>query len=273
MLHAALIIVGITMLVPPPKLAEIRVDSLPPLTNAEYIELIGVAGFSLDGLSIVVIGDDDSAIGPALGNSGVLEAVISLDGQVIPADRSFLIHASPALPIQADLDAITGLDDADNLTVLLVRQCKARAGDDLDLDDDGVLDIEPWSELIDGVSIIWGAPGVQSEWTYASARVGPNGGFFIFQTRRCLDTDAWHIGSFAYSTDVTVETAGAVNPPCAGSLCEGDINQDAAVDAGDLSLVLAHWGQLGTVADINGDGVVGAGDLSIVLAYWGACDL
>lgn len=53
----------------------------------------------------------------------------------------------------------------------------------------------------------------------------------------------------------------------------GDINQDAAVDAGDLSLVLAHWGQLGTVADINGDGVVGAGDLSIVLAYWGACDL
>lgn len=273
MLHAALIIVGITMLVPPPKLAEIRVDSLPPLTNAEYIELIGVAGFPLDGFSIVVIGDDDSAIGPALGDSGVLEAVISLDGQVIPADRSFLVHTSSALPVQADLEAITGLDDADNLTVLLVRQCKAHAGDDLDLDNDGVLDIEPWSELIDGVSIMWGAPGVQSEWTYASAQVGPNGGFFIFQTMRCLDTDAWRIGSFAYSADATVETAGAVNPPCAPSLCVGDINEDAAVDAGDLSLVLAHWDQLGTVADINGDGVVGAGDLSIVLAYWGACDL
>ena len=272
MLHAALIIVGITMLVPPPKLAEIRVDSLPPLTNAEYIELIGVAGFSLEGFSIVVIGDDDSAIGPALGNSGVLEAVISLDGLVIPADRSFLIHASPALPVRADLDAITGLDDADNLTVLLVRQCKAHAGDDLDLDNDGVLDIEPWSELIDGVSIMWGAPGVHSEWTYASAQVGPNGGFFIFQTRRCLDTDAWHIGSFAYSADATVETAGAVNPSCVGALCVGDINQDAAVDAGDLSLVLAHWGELGTVADINGDGVVGARDLSHVFAYWGACD-
>ena len=181
MLHAALLIIGVTMSVPPPKLSEIRVDSLPPLTDAEYIELIGVAGFSLDGFSIVVIGDDDSAIGPELGNSGVLEAVISLDGQIIPADRSFLIHASPALPMQADLDAVTGLEDADNLTVLLVRQCKAHAGDDLDLDNDGVLDIEPWSELIDGVSIMWGAPGVHSEWTYASAQVGPNGGFLSFK--------------------------------------------------------------------------------------------
>ena len=53
----------------------------------------------------------------------------------------------------------------------------------------------------------------------------------------------------------------------------GDINSDAAVDAGDLLLVLAHWGQLGTLADIDGEGVVGAGDLLIVLAYWGACDL
>jgi Dockerin type I domain len=53
----------------------------------------------------------------------------------------------------------------------------------------------------------------------------------------------------------------------------GDINKDAAVDAGDLSLVLAHWGELGTVADINGDGVVGARDLSHVFAYWGECDL
>ena len=103
MLHAALLIIGVAMSVPPPKLSEIRVDSLPPLTDAEYIELIGVAGFSLDGFSIVVIGDDDSAIGPELGNSGVLEAVISLDGQVIPADRSFLIHASPASTAASEL--------------------------------------------------------------------------------------------------------------------------------------------------------------------------
>lgn len=259
--------------VPPPKLSEIRVDSTPPLTNAEYIELTGVAGDPLDGLAIVVLGDADDALGPALGDSGVVEAVVPLDGQAIPSDRAFLVHASGILWVQPDLVWPVGLEDADNLTVLLVRDAKAQVGDDLDGDNDGILDFEPWSEVVDGVSIVWGAPGRSSEWTYASAQVGPNGGFFIFHARRCLDTDGWVVGPTAFTTNASQETAGAVNPPCAGMLCPGDLDTDGVVNSIDLGILLSKWGELGTVADIDGSGVVGAGDLAAILAAWGACDL
>jgi len=260
-------------LVPPPKLSEVRIDSLPPLVNVEYIELMGVAGYSLDGLSIVVLGDDDDALGPQLGNSGVVESVISLSGRVVPIDRAFLIHASGLLLVDPDLAADPHLEDADNLTVLLVRGAKLFVGDDLDLDDDGALDHEPWSEVLDGVSFVWGGEGVTSEWTYAPSRVGPAGGIFIFAARRCLDTDAWVMGAMSYSTASPTETVGRANPPCAGMLCLGDINQDGSRDAADLSILLLHWDELGTTADIDGDGVVAAGDLSLLLQSWGACDL
>jgi hypothetical protein len=258
---------------PPPKLGEIRVDSLPPFTNAEYIEVVGLAGTPLDDLSIVVLGDDDDALGPALGNSGVIESIIALDGFAVPADRGFLVHASGIMLIEPDLAVETRLEDADNLTVLLVRGAKASAGDDLDLDDDGALDDPPWSETLDGVSFVWNAPGSASEWTYAAAQVGPLGGFFVFGARRCLDTDAWIVAATAYQPSSSTETPGAWNPPCAGALCSADPNGDGTRDAADLSIVLQNWGRLGTTADIDNDGEVAAGDLSLLLANWGPCDL
>lgn len=262
-----------TLASPPPKLGEVRLDSLPPFTNAEYIEIAGIAGTSLDDLSIVVIGDDDDVLGPALGNSGVVEAAISLDGHAIPADRAFLVHASGIMLVRPDLAVPTNLEDADNLTVLLVRGAKVAEGDDLDVDDDGVLDAPPWSEMIDGVSFVWNAPGSASEWTYATAQVGPLGGLFIFQARRCLDTDAWVIGSTSYAPASATESPGIWNQPCAGALCVADPNGDGMRDAADLSIVLQNWGRLGTTADIDGDGEVAAGDLSLLLANWGPCDL
>jgi hypothetical protein len=261
-----------TLASPPPKLGEVRLDSLPPFTNAEYIEIAGIAGTSLDDLSIVVIGDDDDVLGPALGNSGVVEAAISLDGHAIPADRAFLVHASGIMLVRPDLAVPTNLEDADNLTVLLVRGAKVAEGDDLDVDDDGVLDAPPWSEMIDGVSFVWNAPGSASEWTYATAQVGPLGGLFIFQARRCLDTDAWVIGSTSYAPASATESPGIWNQPCAGALCVADPNGDGMRDAADLSIVLQNWGRL-TTADIDGDGEVAAGDLSLLLANWGPCDL
>ncbi len=258
---------------PPPKLGEVRLDSLPPFTNAEYIEIAGIAGTSLDDLSIVVIGDDDDVLGPALGNSGVVEAAIDLGGHAIPADRAFLVHASGILLVQPDLAVPTNLEDADNLTVLLVRGAKVAQGDDLDVDDDGVLDAPPWAETIDGISFVWNAPGSASEWTYATSQVGPFGGLFIFQARRCLDTDAWVIGSTSYTPGSATESPGIWNQPCAGALCVADPNGDGMRDAADLSIVLQNWGRLGTTADIDGDGEVAAGDLSLLLANWGPCDL
>jgi len=52
--------------------------------------------------------------------------------------------------------------------------------------------------------------------------------------------------------------------------CIGDFDGNGQVDAGDLSVLLAQWGEVGGVADFDGGGV-GASDLSILLANWGPC--
>ena len=63
---------------------EIRVDQT-GADSDEYFELSGPAGQSLDGFTDLVIGDG------TVGGSGVIEAVVSLDGQTIAADGFFLV--------------------------------------------------------------------------------------------------------------------------------------------------------------------------------------
>ncbi|MCX5652361.1 MAG: hypothetical protein NTU45_13400 [Planctomycetota bacterium] len=254
-----------------PKISEVRIDSLGPLFNVEYLELTGIEGSSLDGLSLLVIGDEDNSINASCGNSGWVESVTHLDGTEIPADRTFLIHASSLLLVKPDLIVDLALEDADNLTVLLVRGATVRAGEYLDLDNDGALDATPWKSLVDGVAFVWGTPGVASEHVYAANRAAATGVAFVFQARRCLDTDAWAIGATSYPG--ASESAGRLNPPCAGVLCAGDLNSDATIGAADLAIVLSNWGAIGTRGDANSDAVVDAADLALVLANWGFCDL
>ncbi|MFO0829089.1 MAG: hypothetical protein U0572_13200 [Phycisphaerales bacterium] len=257
---------------PPCRISEIRTDSVPPLTNVEYVELTGIPGSALDGYALVIIGDDDDELGPALGNSGVIESVVPLDGVVVPADGGLLIHSSDLLPELPDVLADLHLEDADNLTVLLVRDCRGHRGDDLDFDDDGVLDVEPWSEISDGVALVWGEPGVASEQVYSTNWAGPNGGIFVFHAKRCLATDEWSSAG-GYSYPAPNESAGVPNGPCAPTLCVGDVSVDGVVDATDLGILLGNWGQLGAMGDVDNDGIVGAADLGIVLGAWGPCEL
>lgn len=259
--------------VAPPVISEVRLDCLPPMTNVEYIELIGVPGDPLDGLFLVVIGDADSAPGPGLGNSGVIETVIPLGGHAIPAGHALLVHDSPLLAEPPDVRAPVHLEDGDNLTVLLVRGVNALPTEDLDTDDDGVLDLEPWKEIVDGVAFVALAEGSLSEWTYSPNRVGPNGGFFIFHAHRCLDTGPWRIGDFDFTSNPGVESPGRVPPPCSATLCFGDINTDGTCGAADLTIVLTNWGRIGTLGDVDGDGLVDARDVTQILTAWGDCDL
>jgi hypothetical protein len=54
--------------------------------------------------------------------------------------------------------------------------------------------------------------------------------------------------------------------------CVGDCNGDDVVDVADLLMVLAAWGDTGTLPeDINGDSVVDVTDLLMLLAGWGGC--
>jgi hypothetical protein len=55
--------------------------------------------------------------------------------------------------------------------------------------------------------------------------------------------------------------------------CPGDLNNDAVVNGGDISVLLGFWGQSGkgVLGDINGDGLVDAADLAMLLSSWGKC--
>lgn len=55
--------------------------------------------------------------------------------------------------------------------------------------------------------------------------------------------------------------------------CEGDVDFDSAINARDITVILANWGwtPADPRADINGDNRVDGIDLSLVLANWGYC--
>ncbi|MFM1805721.1 MAG: hypothetical protein RL136_2600, partial [Planctomycetota bacterium] len=68
--------------------------------------------------------------------------------------------------------------------------------------------------------------------------------------------------------------SGAADADSDGRLdrCErahGDLNLDGLVNALDLGIVLATWGEANGGGDANGDGTVDATDLALVLTWWG----
>ncbi|MEY2794782.1 MAG: hypothetical protein RIR10_498, partial [Planctomycetota bacterium] len=61
-----------------------------------------------------------------------------------------------------------------------------------------------------------------------------------------------------------------------GSPCRADIaNDDGAIDAADLAMLLAAWGSSpegdASDTDLDCDGMVGASDLALLLTSWGVC--
>ncbi|MCA9291188.1 MAG: hypothetical protein KDA25_08665, partial [Phycisphaerales bacterium] len=60
---------------------------------------------------------------------------------------------------------------------------------------------------------------------------------------------------------VTEREIGVVGP-------DADFNNDGVVDAADLAILLAGWGD-GAIGDLNGDGTIDPTDLAILLSLWG----
>ena len=54
-------------------------------------------------------------------------------------------------------------------------------------------------------------------------------------------------------------------------ICREDVSGDGRVDATDLSLVLAQWGEVKGPMDLSGDGIVDGTDLVVLIAAWGVC--
>jgi len=99
------------------------------------------------------------------------------------------------------------------------------------------------------------------------------------------DTDGWDLVMNTSSSAISISEGGVIVGtgmrdglvkayamfPVSQS-CPADVNDSGDVDASDLAVVLAGWGQPGA-SDINGDGTTDSGDLAVLLAAWGDCPL
>jgi len=201
---------------------EIRIDQ-PSADNDEYVELKGPAGFALDGLTYLVIGDGPSAL-----KSGVVEAVVDLNGLAIQDDGILLIAEYTYSLGTADATRSLNFENSDNVTHLLVSNFTGSNGDDLDPDDDGMLDIIPWDKIVDGVALVESFSS--GELIYSEATIGPDGSYVPGQVFKNCNGD-WEIGTFDPSA--SQETPGTEN-------CNNNGGGD------DIELVFIH--------DVQGNG-------------------
>ena len=175
--------------VPPVDLVinEIRIDQ-DGSDNDEFFELFGESGASLNGLTYIVIGD-------GTGGSGVIEHVTDLSGQSLSTDGVFVAAESTFSLATADITTSLNFENSDNVTHLLVRDFTGASGDDLDTDDDGVLDVVPWAEIVDSVALIESVGS--GDQVYSVTQVGPDGSFVPGHVFRSPDgTGDWQIGIF-----------------------------------------------------------------------------
>jgi hypothetical protein len=222
---------------------EIRIEQPGPDTD-EYFELRGPAGTLLNGLTYVVIGDPTD--GATNTNSGVIEAVIPLTGLAIPADGIFLCAEDDnTLGAIADLFVELNFEGSDNVTHLLVAGFSGSLGDDLDSNDDGVLDVTPWSAVVDSVALVENTtlpPAAGNEHWYSATVVGPEGSFVPGHIYRCVPTSEWQIGNF--DPALGVDTPGTANSECIlcgipGSGSCFEIHGPGCVDAACCNAVCA----------------------------------
>ena len=268
---------------------EIRIDQ-PSGDDDEYVELKGTPGQSLDGISLIVIGDPN----------GSIEALLPLQGLAIPADGHLLINEATIdtnlAPLsQQDLIVAGGnpgglnLENSDNLTFVLVTNFFGALNDDLDTNDDGTLDITPWTAVVDAVGVLETPmpPTVAGdEWLYGTSLgftdVGPDGTFAPGHVYRCETSGTWLVGLFDPFATGSFDTPGVINGSCPAPPCPADIAPDGGdgnVNVADLLSVILNWGACpvppdpcpADIAPAGGDGNVNVADLLLVINSWGPC--
>ena len=222
---------------------EIRIDQ-PGDDGDEYFELFGEAGSSLDGLSLIVIGDGD-------GFSGTIEYVLDLTGSSLDEDGFFLAAESTFTLGTPDLTAVLNFENSDNLTFFLVEDFTGAQNDDIDANDDGVIDFAPFSAIVDEVALIETVGS--GELVYSDVQVGPDNGFVPAHVFRNPDgTGDFQIGGFdpAGGNDTPGFTNVPVIPPALTLISDiqGNASEQITVNGRDDASALV--GQTVTVEAI-----------------------
>ena len=129
---------------------EIRLDQ-PGNDTDEYVELVGPPGTSLNGLSYIVLGDEVQTGVPD--SQGHVQVVISLDGKAIGPNGTFVIGKTNFSLGTADLTTHFVFKEIGNCTHMLVSGFTGYLGQELDFLDNGVLDITPWTSIVDSLAL------------------------------------------------------------------------------------------------------------------------
>ncbi len=185
---------NITNVPPPPTINEIRIDN-PGGDVDEYFELAGLPQ-SLDGLSYIVIGDGTTG-------SGTIESVTDLTGQSMGGGGFWWAGEASTTLGTPDMTTTLNFENSDNVTHMLVSGFTGASGDDIDTDDDGVIDVTLWTEVIDSVAMLENEidPGTGNtsggELVYSTTTVGPDGTFVPGHAERCPDGFGdWAVADF-----------------------------------------------------------------------------
>ncbi|MCI0586834.1 MAG: hypothetical protein L0323_08355 [Planctomycetes bacterium] len=224
------------------RINEIRTDE-PGTDVNEYFELAGPPGTPLAGLTYVILGDTSTA---PLG-SGVIEEALDLTGSVIPASGLFVAAEGTFALGVANLTTLVNFENSDNVTHLLVTGYTGTLLTDLDTNDDGVLDVTPWTSVVDLVAVILqNNPPATTEYHYGPPLVGPDGAFAPGHVFRNPDGAAvlssWNVGAFAAGVN---DSPGAPNPIPGISVALGGtqrLNLDAGpANAGAVYLMATNF--------------------------------
>jgi predicted extracellular nuclease len=238
-----------------PKINEIQVSTAS--TDWEFFELQGEPDSDLSSLTLVGVESDAGST-----NAGVVDLVVSLAGQAIPAD-GFWLGISPA---GADAYGVTGeLEIANNsfenstATYFLVSGFTGSPGDDLDTDDDGVLDVTPWGEVLDAINL----RDAEEDFDYGVTSVGPDGSYLPSGTYRCPDAPDGTFGNL-HNFSTPDGTPGESNTQCPAppevSISEIRIDQPSTDNDEYFELVGAAGTSLdGLTYVVIGDGTGGSG--------------
>ena len=119
-------------------------------TDVEYIELIGTPEVEYDFYTILEIEGDGNG-------AGYIDEVIA-------------VGTTDANGLWLEDLASNAIENG-TVTLLLVKDFTGNLGDDLDVDNDGVLDTEPWSEIVDAVAVY---DGDTDDLTYGEPVLEPN---------------------------------------------------------------------------------------------------
>jgi MYXO-CTERM domain-containing protein len=267
-------VTSVTYIAPPViRINEVRIDQT-GTDNDEYFELAGPPGASLDGLRYLVLGD---------GPTGTIEAVINLDGQVIPPSGFFVVGEATLTLGVPNLVTTLDFENTDTVTHMLVSGFTGALNDNVDGNADGVFDVTPWAIVLDTVAVFdpgsaelpYGPPLACVDGpTCQEVGDGINAPQHVF---RCVDTEGtWNIGQDDLAAVPATDSPGAANPCACGDgiltipeECD-DSGESAACDD-DCTFAACGDGLVNMTAleECDDSGESGACDLDCTLAVCG----